>query len=188
MSAAPAERIVPVGAFGRLQEDPVHRHLRPSPPVLADHSQLTTSLLLNARWEELFSEPDHRHPRCSRRHRRSRGCGDHSHLCDHLQDAALPAVGPLPTRHLPTRTQPSTAQFSIQTTPARSAGPRPLNCHEGTGRRLPCAAVIAKQISATGAPSAGGSVACCSFGRPPAVASAAPQPCLSGWILHPSAS
>jgi hypothetical protein len=82
-----------------LQEDPVHRHLRPSPPVLTDHSQLTTSLLPNARWEEFFSEPDHGHSHCSRRHRRSRRGGDHGCFRDHLQDAAQPAVGPLSSRN-----------------------------------------------------------------------------------------
>jgi hypothetical protein len=98
-STAPAERIAPRGALRRLQEGSVRRHLRPSPPVLPDHSQLTTCLLPNARWEEHFSEPDYGYPHRSRRHRRPCRCGDHCRFCDHVQRAAQPAVGQLSRRN-----------------------------------------------------------------------------------------
>ena len=95
----PAERLVPLGAFRRLQKGPVHRHSGRFAPILPDHSQLTTSLLPNARWEELLSEPDHGYPHCSRRHRRPCRCSDHCGFCDHVQRAAQPAVGQLSRRN-----------------------------------------------------------------------------------------
>ena len=145
MPAALTERIVPLEAFRRLQEGPVHRHLRPSPSVLTDHSQLTTSLLPNARWEETFSEPDHGHPHCSRWHRRSCCRSDHSCFRDHIKDAAQPAVRPLSSRNQQSANAIMNGAVLDPDEVCPTCQSSALNCRRGADQRLLCIAATVRQ-------------------------------------------